>query len=50
MGVLTTFAASERNTSSNGPENLASRSRITNRISWSRSPTAQVAGLLGHPH
>ena len=41
IGVLTMFTPSERKTSSNGRENLASRSRIENRMPRSPSPTAR---------
>src|SRR5512132_2202914 len=49
-GVRMTWTPSVRNTSSNGPENLASRSRIRNRLSPTRSPTARSrACCVTHP-
>jgi hypothetical protein len=49
IGVRTTSTPSVRNTSSNGPENLASRSRTRKRTRSSRPSIAKVPGLLGHP-
>ena len=48
IGVWTILTPSERTTSSNGPENFESRSRITNWI-CKALPHRQVAGPLRDP-
>src|SRR6266508_3682311 len=48
-GVFTTATPSVRNTSSKGPENLVSRSRIRKRLAVQSPNHREVAGLLRDP-